>query len=597
MVPPLISVPAIVASIGVVGLTGATAVIGLNSAIVDRPAVFVTLRTVGCLGMVVIALVALAQGSRGRLAALLLAIGFVFALNGFTESTAPGLFVIGRITIPLTLWLLMYFCLTYPEGRIEDRAASVLLALAAVGFVALLAGSLLLARVPPVAGPFVRCTDGGCPANPLNLLDLPGMGRALSTALALWTTITLAATAILVGQRVRIATRLQRRGLAPQLTWAVLIAVGYGFFVSVRAVDEHARLLTPAAVIVAAIIAALPFAIAVGMARGRVLAMSGLEHMVAELGEHPSLAELQHTMARAFADPTLKLLVWRPSVEGYVDIDGHEVESLATAPGRRVTPFSRDGANLAAVAHDPALSDERDVLQAAGSAVSLALDNARLSAELGTSIEELEASRKRLSSAAESERRRIEQDLHDGAQQGLIALRIKLSLLEELALEDPRSVVPGLVDAGQQVDVAIDQIRSLAQGIYPSALFDLGVASALAAVAREAPITVALHADLRRRFPPDVETAVYFCCVEALQNVAKHCGARARATVSLRDRPDGLEFVVADDGPGFDPALITAAHGITGMRDRLAAVGSTLMITSTRGRGTTVTGHVPAAGL
>jgi signal transduction histidine kinase len=245
--------------------------------------------------------------------------------------------------------------------------------------------------------------------------------------------------------------------------------------------------------------------------------------------------------------------------------------------------------------HDPVLADERDVLEAAGSAVSLAHDNARLTADLDMSIEELEASRKRLASAADQERRRIEQDLHDGAQTGLIALRIKLGLLEELAAEDPASVALGLADAAKQVDIALAQIRNLAQGIYPTALRDLGIARALSVVARESPITVALHADLRRRFPPDVETAVYFCCVEALQNVAKHCGPGARASVTLADRPDGLEFLIADNGPGFDPATITPTHGITGMRDRLGAVGGTLTITSTPRRGSTLTGRVPVA--
>jgi signal transduction histidine kinase len=595
IVSPGTGLPAVLACAGVVGVICATAVVGLNSPIIDRPALFVTLRIVGCLGLVALALVSLARGSGGRLAALLLAMAFFLALTGLTGSSVPGVFVIGRITIPLSILLVMYFCLAHPDGHIGDRASFVLLTLAAAGFTALLAANLLVSRVPPVAGPFVRCSGAGCPANPLNVVELPGAGRALSTALALWTTVTLAAAAILIARRVGTATRLQRRSLAPQLVWAVLVAVGYAFFIAVRAVNDHARLLTPAAVIIAALIAALPFAIALGMARGRVLAMIGLEHMIAGLGEDLSHPELQRAMSRALGDPTLKLLVWRASLERYVDIDGHAVGSLATSPGRRITRFSRDGTNLAAVVHDPALSDERDVLEAAGSAVGLALDNARLNEDLGASIGELEASRKRLASAADQERRRIEQDLHDGAQQGLIALRIKLRLLEELAAEEPRSVAASLADVGKHVDATLDQIRNLAKGIYPSALLDLGIAPALSAVARDLPITVALHADLRRRLPPDVEAAVYFCCVEALQNVAKHCGARARVDVNLSDRPDGLRFVVADDGPGFDPALITSTHGITGMRDRLAAVGGTLSITSTHGRGTTVTGSVPAA--
>jgi signal transduction histidine kinase len=576
-------------------LTATTAVLGLNSPIVDRPAVFVTMRSLVCLGLVVIALVALAHGSSARLVTLLVAIGFASALAGLTESTVPALFAIGRITIPVWIVLTMYFCLSDSDGRIADRSASVLLTLAAAGFATLLAADLLVSHVPPVAGPFVRCVNGGCPGNPLNVVELPAVGRGLSTVLALWTAVTLATAAFLVGRRVHAATRLQRRRLAPQLIWAVLTAVAYGSFVAVRAVDGHARVLTAVAVAVAALIAALPFVIALGMARGRVLAMSGLERMVAGLGDALSHRELQRAMSRALGDPTLTLLVWRASLGGYVDTDGRTVGAMATSPERRITRFRRNGANLAAVAHDPALSDERDVLKAVGSAVSLALDNTRLNADLLTSIGELEASRMRLASAADQERRRIEQDLHDGAQQALIALRIKLTLLAELASEDPHSVGPGLANAADQVDAAIDQIRNLAQGIYPSALRDLGVAAALSAVARESPNAVAVRADLNRRFAPEIEAAVYFCCVEGLQNVAKHCGASARVEVHVAVGPDGFEFVLADDGPGFDPALVVSRHGIPGMHDRLAAVGGTLTIDSSPGRGTILTGSVPAA--
>ena len=151
--------------------------------------------------------------------------------------------------------------------------------------------------------------------------------------------------------------------------------------------------------------------------------------------------------------------------------------------------------------------------------------NAGLERELSSSVEQLEMSRRRLAQAADAERRRIEQDLHDGAQQDLIGLRIKLSLLEAAAREEGSSVVSGLVDAGRRVDSAIAQVRDLARGIYPGLLRDFGLAEALAAIARDMPLGVSVHADTRRRFAPEVETAVYFCCVEALQNVAKHCGA------------------------------------------------------------------------
>ena len=351
-------------------------------------------------------------------------------------------------------------------------------------------------------------------------------------------------------------------------------------------------MLTPAAVAIAAMIAAMPLAIALGIVRGRVFAMGALEDMIGALGAQSSLAGLQNTMSRAFADPRLQLLLWQPPDGRYTDVDGTAVQLSSIDPRRKVTQLHRNGDHLAAVVHDPMLSEH--ALEAAASAVRLALANARLQHDLTTSIDELAASRKRVASAADDERRRIEQDLHDGAQQGLVALRIKLALLEEIATEDPESIAPALAEAGERVDETLDHIRSLAKGIYPPALRDLGLACALGAVARDLPLQVVMRTDLSRRFATDVETAVYFCCVEALQNVAKHCGSTARVDLRASEEPGGLRFVVADDGPGFDTALITATRGLTGMRDRLEAIGGELTISSTRGAGTTVTGRVPA---
>ncbi len=584
----------VAACAGALALTATTAVIGFGSSIVDRPALFVTLRVVCCIGLLVIAVAVLARGAGARMAALILAASSAIALSGLTAANSPFPFALGRIAVPVSLLLIVYVCFAYPSGYIEQLSAARLLASSAVAMAVLLAANLLLSNVEPVAGPFVRCSGSECPSNPLNIVDIGhGAGKALSTGLALVTALSLAAAAVLVAIRAARSTPLQRRSLAPLLAWATLAAGGYAFFVSVRAIHDHAPLLTPTAVATAAIIAAMPLAIALGFVRGRVFAMGALEHMIGALGAESSLAGVQQAMSRAFADPRLQLLFWRPSDERYVDVDGVAVELSAVARYQKVTPLHRNGDNLAAVAHDPVLSEH--ALEAAASAVRLALDNARLQQDLTASIDELAASRKRVAGAADEERRRIEQDLHDGAQQGLVALRIKLQLLEELATEDPESVAPALADAGERIDEALDHIRSLAKGIYPATLRDLGLAYALGAVVRELPLEVVVRTDLKRRFATDVETAVYFCCVEALQNVTKHCGSGARVDLRAAEEPYGLRFVIADDGPGFDTAVITPTRGLTGMRDRVEAIGGELTISSTQGGGTTVTGRVPAS--
>jgi signal transduction histidine kinase len=319
--------------------------------------------------------------------------------------------------------------------------------------------------------------------------------------------------------------------------------------------------------------------------------MSAVERLIADLEAASSFDRLQQTMARAFRDPQLELLLWNAAEHGYVDVDGRPADPWTVGPERELAVVGHGGERLAIIVHDPVLPP--DVLDAAGSAIRMALDNARLQVTLSASIRALEASRKRVATAADEERRRIERDLHDGAQQGLIAVRIRLQLLEDVARSDPQAVAPGLADAGSRVQAALEEIRDLAHGIYPSALGDLGLPYALADVARTLPVPVALHTDLPRRLPPEVETAVYFCCVEALQNVAKHCSAETRAELSLRESADGLYFVLTDFGPGFDPALIAGSHGITGMQDRLEAVGGRLTVHSEPGHGCQVSGHVP----
>jgi len=228
----------------------------------------------------------------------------------------------------------------------------------------------------------------------------------------------------------------------------------------------------------------------------------------------------------------------------------------------------------------------------------LALEKARLEADLRASAAEVDASRRRIVVAADHERQRIERDLHDGAQQRLVALRIRLSLLQERASDDPESVADGLERAGEEINATIEEIRNLARGIYPHVLSENGVPDALASVARRLPFEVVVEGDFGRRFAPEVESAVYFCCVEAIQNVAKHGGMRPRARVRLRYGSDGdLRFEVTDDGPGFEPEAAEDGHGIAGMGDRIVAIGGELTIDSSLGAGTLVSGRVPAAAL
>jgi signal transduction histidine kinase len=244
---------------------------------------------------------------------------------------------------------------------------------------------------------------------------------------------------------------------------------------------------------------------------------------------------------------------------------------------------------------EPVSAGEDNLLEHLASQAALVLRNVRLTAELQATIEELRASRRRLVQAQDEERHRIERNLHDGAQQQLVALTIQLSLLEEDA-GDPDSVLQMAGELRSGLYAALSDLRALARGIYPPLLADQGLVAALKAQASKAPLPVLIEADGIGRYPRDAEAAVYFCILEALQNVAKYSQA-SRATVAVSCPDSRLEFSVTDDGAGFEPAKATHGTGLQGMTDRLAAVGGSLRILSQPGDGTVVSGTLPVTHL
>lgn len=209
--------------------------------------------------------------------------------------------------------------------------------------------------------------------------------------------------------------------------------------------------------------------------------------------------------------------------------------------------------------------------------------------------EELRASRARVVAATDRERRRMERDLHDGTQQRLVAMGLKLSMIREQCLRDPERAALAVGNLRHDVREAQAELRRLTQGMFPQVLTEHGLVAALQSAADRLPNTVTMSLAGVSRYPPEVEAAVYFCCVEALQNVAKHAGHEAVAHVRLRDGDDGvLFFEVADDGRGFDPGTVRGGSGLENLADRLGAAGGTIEVTSARGAGTIVTGQVPA---
>jgi signal transduction histidine kinase len=240
--------------------------------------------------------------------------------------------------------------------------------------------------------------------------------------------------------------------------------------------------------------------------------------------------------------------------------------------------------------NEPLTPTEDKLLQDLASQAGLVLRNVRLTAELRSTIDELRASRRRLVEAQDEERRKIERNLHDGAQQQLVALTVQLGLLERQA-EDPERVRTSANLLKDALQAALEDLRALARGIYPPLLADQGLAAALEAQSRRAAVPTTIESDGIRRYAREIESAVYFCALEALQNVAKYAGATS-AVVRLGERGGTLEFEIVDDGRGFDPSTTTYGTGMQGMVDRLDAIGGTLEVSSEPGQGTRVLGRI-----
>jgi signal transduction histidine kinase len=280
--------------------------------------------------------------------------------------------------------------------------------------------------------------------------------------------------------------------------------------------------------------------------------------------------------------------------------DMHETAVLPVRDGELAAP--PDGDTTVPVRHQGELlgaisirMPARESLSSAGarlvadvaSQAGLVLSNVRL-------IGELRASRQRLVAAQDAERRKLERNLHDGAQQQLVALAVKQRLAATLVTKDPAGAAKLLESLQQETSDALDNLRDLARGIYPPLLADQGLPSALAAQARKAAVPVEVDSDGIGRYPQEAEAAVYFCCLEALQNIAKYADA-GHVLLRLSAGEDALAFEVTDDGRGFDRRRTPMGSGLQNMADRLAAAGGTLEIRSQPGEGTTVTGRLPVA--
>jgi signal transduction histidine kinase len=527
-----------------------------------------------------------------RFGVLLIGAGFVWALTALAESSESLPYSIGRVAAWLIFPALVYLALAYPEGRLTPGIDRRLFGGVALVVGVLYVGSALFVEAYPLDTPWAACTTD-CPPNAFFVLDtqpafIDDVITPLREGLGV---VLLAGVSLSLVRRFRGAAPLRRQTIGPLMVMSIASTAGLAVFFVVRRVDPGSQAVTTIAQVWSLTVPGVAAAFLIGLVRRRIM----VGHVLARisLGLSPlDPRELRDTLADALDDAGVEVLTPAEQPGSWRDTEGR-ITSASPADGHHVMTTIEDTEGIAAaLVHDPALREDEELLDAVRSLVLATLEHQRVTGRLVASLTELEDSRKRIATAADLERSRIERDLHDGAQQRLIGLRIKLSLAEELGQSDPAAGVEAVHELGIEVDLTLEELRSLARGVYPSLLHDRGLVDSLRSAMSQSPLPVHVVTQGLTRQPLAVETAVYFACLEASQNAIKHARGATGLWISLwQDRV--LRFEVRDDGGGFVPGTRASNGGMRNMRDRVESVGGRLTIDSAPGDGTRILGAVP----
>ena len=528
-------------------------------------------------------------GNRLGLAFVALALAsVVMSLQGASDPVLHSIGVFGDFP---SFVLAFYVIFAFPDGRLGGWLERLLLAGWALSFFTSSFPQLFFSPVVSGGGPIAGC-NAGCPTNAFMIADRPTIADGFGSNGSYLTLALGVGTLAVLFYRLATATRPRRRALIPVYVPAVMLAATVLIFHGI--VGDHLDLdpstISDVGWFLTVCRALLPYGFVLSIVVSTFFAATALKKIVTRLVENPSAAELRTTLAEALDDRSLEIGFRLGQADDFVDSRGEPLPSTPAA-GQSSTPVMRNGETVAVIVHDAALDTDPELVAAAGQALMLAIENGRLTVELESTSTELRATRARIVATGDAERRKIERDLHDGAQQHLVALSYKVGLARELA--DPE-VAHRLDDVGKELDEILEELRDLAHGLYPSVLREFGLREALASVVRRSAPPAKLEAPAIGRYPEDVEAAVYFCCLESLQNAAKHAGSSATAVIRLWERDGRLEFEIVDDGAGFDvESARGSGDGYTNMTDRMAGVGGTLFVDSVPGLGTTVRGSLP----
>jgi signal transduction histidine kinase len=513
-----------------------------------------------------------------RLGPVMVLTGFTWFASVLEEGNNSAVATIGAVFGLVFLAGFLYVGLSFPSGRLSTVLDRGLVAVA-LGLVTVVQLAWLLCY-----DPLADCNR--CAANLLEVTRDDALASALLQFQRIAGLAVIAVTVGLLAVRLVRASRPQRRAVIPVLLAGIVALTALAVSIVVDALRAaHSETYGHVAGYAFAVV---PVAVLVAFMRQR-LAPRVLAGLVVELGEPSAASSLCGTLSRALGDPSLSLGYWSAPESRYVDIDGKPVD-LPDPAGRMATVVERGGQPVAVLLHDPVLQYNAELVKSVCAAAGLTLENERLQAELRARLTELQASRARLVEATETERRRIERDLHDGTQQRLVSIAMSLGLLESRMPTGMVQARPIVREAREGLAAALAELRELTQGIHPTILTERGLPTALDELCRRAALPAHLQLDLDQRLPDQVESAAYFLVSEALTNAAKHSHA-TEVRVTATHAGGLLTVEVADDGIGG--ATIGGGTGLRGLTDRVEALGGTLTVSSPPGRGTVLRAEFP----
>jgi signal transduction histidine kinase len=507
-----------------------------------------------------------------RVGALMTWTGFAWLLNTFLASDVPVVFTLAVLGSNLYLAACVHLLLAYPDGRVptlfQRRLVTATYVLALIGPLPVL-----------MFGLGTSCDE--CPKSVVQVSanTTPGAtGDAVTSGMAVGIGVILL---VILVRRWRNATPPQRRAMAPLLWSGIALTILVASTLGAQTVtgDQVPGILSLSGQLVFALV---PFIFLFGMLRSRVASADAVGELLVRLGTSPGTDGLRGLLADALGDRSLQLLHW---IDGsWVKRDGRPAELPGAHDRRRAwTPVELEGERVGAIVHDRSLRAEPEVLNSVAAAAGLAMRGERLEAAL-------RRSRTRIVEAGLAERRRLERNLHDGAQQRLVALSLTLRIAQNQIAKAPEKAEAMVAAAQEELTRALEELRELARGIHPAVLSDRGLGPAVEALAVRSPLPVKVVEVPGERLPEPVEAAAYFVIAEALTNVAKYANASA-ATVAVRRVNGHAHVEVRDDGVGgADPGRGT---GLQGLADRVGALDGSLALDSPPGSGTTLRAEIP----